>query len=86
MEEYSEIEDDRRDLHVDELKYEDFENESDYPNPYIPQCDDIGFFQREQCYPENGTCFCVDQLTGEIEPGSNTDGYIVCRRTLSDHF
>lgn len=31
---------------------------------YIPECRETGTFQPMQCDRYNGSCFCVDELTG----------------------
>uniref|UniRef100_A0AC35FSG1 Thyroglobulin type-1 domain-containing protein n=1 Tax=Panagrolaimus sp. PS1159 TaxID=55785 RepID=A0AC35FSG1_9BILA len=33
---------------------------------YIPECKENGEFQPLQCNRFNGSCFCVDEITGEI--------------------
>uniref|UniRef100_A0A672L3D3 SPARC (osteonectin), cwcv and kazal like domains proteoglycan 3 n=1 Tax=Sinocyclocheilus grahami TaxID=75366 RepID=A0A672L3D3_SINGR len=45
--------------------------------PYIPSCDEDGFYRPQQCHRSRGQCWCVDRNGNEIE-GSHTHGPADC--------
>uniref|UniRef100_A0A671K373 Testican-3-like n=1 Tax=Sinocyclocheilus anshuiensis TaxID=1608454 RepID=A0A671K373_9TELE len=45
--------------------------------PYIPSCDEDGFYRPQQCHRSRGQCWCVDRNGNEIA-GSHTHGPADC--------
>ncbi|XP_059409894.1 testican-3-like isoform X1 [Carassius carassius] len=45
--------------------------------PYIPSCDEDGFYRPHQCHGSSGQCWCVDRYGNEMA-GSHTHGPADC--------
>ena len=46
---------------------------------YIPTCDNDGNYEKLQCHPSNGQCWCVEKMNGKridgttVSPGESID-------------
>ena len=46
---------------------------------YIPTCDNDGNYEKLQCHPSNGQCWCVEKMNGKridgttVNPGESID-------------
>ncbi len=47
--------------------------------PYIPSCDEDGFYRPQQCHGSSGQCWCVDRYGNEIA-GSRTTALLTVVR------
>lgn len=57
-------------------KHKPCESKKDNAKPvlgrYVPQCDEDGNFEPQQCWGSTGECWCVNTLTGEEIPNTKT--------------
>lgn len=52
--------------------------------PYIPSCDENGFYRPHQCHGSSGQCWCVDRYGNEVA-GSHTHGPADCGKRGSSY-
>lgn len=45
--------------------------------PYMPSCDEDGFYKPQQCHGSSGQCWCVDRYGNEVA-GSHAHGPADC--------
>lgn len=53
--------------------------------PYMPSCDEDGFYKPHQCHGSSGQCWCVDRYGNEVT-GSHTHGPADCAVESSGDF
>ncbi|XP_057187664.1 testican-3 isoform X1 [Triplophysa rosa] len=51
--------------------------------PYVPSCDEDGFYKPHQCHGSSGQCWCVDRYGNEVA-GSHTHGPTDCVESSGD--
>ncbi|TRY88610.1 hypothetical protein DNTS_016509 [Danionella cerebrum] len=53
--------------------------------PFVPSCDEDGFYRPQQCHGSSGQCWCVDRYGNELA-GSHTHGPAECATESSGDF